>query len=129
MVMLACVVVSLCCLYNVWRCLQLSLSISLETGISENDTNDGDDDDDDNDDVSDLEGAAPTPKLQRLAREEALERSLASWSSIVPFFFSHLIKMYFNNWSYHLQLGIPPSFILGNECFSVQSLHFFCSNR
>ena len=49
------------------------------TGICEEsdcDIDDGDDDDDD--DLSDLEGAAPTPKRRRLAREEALERSLAS---------------------------------------------------
>ena len=32
----------------------------------------------DDDDISDLEGAAPTPQRWKLAREEALERSLAS---------------------------------------------------
>ena len=44
------------------------------TGICEEsdcDIDDGDDDDDD--DLSDLEGAAPTPKRQRLAMEEALK--------------------------------------------------------
>ena len=69
------VVVSVCCLYNVWRCLQLSLSISLITSIceeSDDDTDDGDDFDDD------LEGAAPTSKCWRLAREDGLERSLVS---------------------------------------------------
>ena len=49
------------------------------TGIcEESDCDIDDDDDDDDDDLSDLEGAAPTPKRRRLAREEALERSLAS---------------------------------------------------
>ena len=50
------------------------------TGIcEESDCNidDGNDDDDD-DNLSDLEDAARTPKRWRLAREEALERSLAS---------------------------------------------------
>ena len=50
------------------------------TGICEEsdcDIDDGDDDDD-NDDLSDLEGAAPTPKCRRLAREEAPEQLLAS---------------------------------------------------
>jgi len=46
------------------------------TGICE--ASDIDDDDDDDDDLSDLEGAAPTPKHWRLARVEALERLLAS---------------------------------------------------
>ena len=54
---------------------KLSLSISLITGISEESEDDTDDGDDADDDV---EGAAPTPERQRLAREEALERSLAS---------------------------------------------------
>ena len=52
---------------------KLSLSISLITGISEESDDDTDDGDDADDDVSDLEGAAPTPKCQRLTREEALE--------------------------------------------------------
>ena len=51
----------------------------LLTGICEESDCDIDDgDDDDNNDLSDMEGAAPTPKRQRLAREEALQRLLAS---------------------------------------------------
>ena len=56
---------------------KLSLLIFI-TGISEESDDDTDDSDDADDDVSDLEGAAPTRKRQRLAREEALERSLVS---------------------------------------------------
>ena len=75
---------------------KLSLSISLITDISEESDDDTDDSDDADDDVSDLEGAAPTPKHQRLAREEALERSLAS--GLYPQFIvrdrhSHLIQV------------------------------------
>ena len=49
----------------------MQLSVSLVTGICEDDTDDGDD-------VSDLEGVAPTPTHRRLARKEVLERSLTS---------------------------------------------------
>ena len=44
------------------------------TGIcEESDTDIDDGNDDDDDDLSDLEAVAPTPKRQRLARDEALE--------------------------------------------------------
>ena len=59
------------------RCLSV-ISICLLTDICEESDGDIVDGDDGGDDLSDLEGVAPTPKCRRLAREEALERSLAS---------------------------------------------------
>ena len=70
--------ISFSCMWIVWR-YQFTLSISLMTDICEESDCDIDDSNDDDDDVSDLERAAPTPKHWRIAREEALERSLASW--------------------------------------------------
>ena len=103
-------VISLCSLYNMWKCLQLLWSISLTTDICEESDNDTDDSDDGDDDVSDLEGAVPTTKRQRLAKEEALEWSPAS----------RLLPTVYRVWG-----TVPASYLIQVKTMSLQSSTYF----